>query len=104
MTTLRQRMLSDLQIRNYSPKTIEIYIHCVAKFAKHFDRSPDVLGPEHIRGYQHDLVQRKVSWAVFNQAVSALRFFYKTTLGKSWMVEYIPFPKQFVCFFFCLCC
>lgn len=34
------------------------------------------------------------SWSLFNQEVSALRFFYKVTLGKPWMIEYIPFPKQ----------
>ena len=41
MTPLRQRMLEDLQRRNYSPKTIRLYLRHVAKSAKHFHRSPD---------------------------------------------------------------
>jgi integrase/recombinase XerD len=95
MTELRRKMLEDLQLRNYSPNTIEVYIRCVANFAKHFGASPDRLGPEHIREYQLFLVQhKKVSWAVFNQTVCALRFFYHHTLHRNWMIEHIPYPRH----------
>src|SRR5215470_13767316 len=64
VSTLRQKMTEDLQIRNYSPHTIEAYIRCVANFAKHFGKSPDLLTPDHVRQYQLFLVQqRQVSWA-----------------------------------------
>jgi Phage integrase, N-terminal SAM-like domain len=73
MTELRRRLIEELQLRNYSPNTVEIYVRCVAKFAQHFKLAPDRLGPEHIREYQLYLVQReKVAWAVFNQTVCAL--------------------------------
>ncbi len=49
MTPLRQRMLEELQRRNYSSKTIRLYLRHVAEFAKHFHRSPDQLGAEDIR-------------------------------------------------------
>jgi site-specific recombinase XerD len=95
MTELRQRMIADLRIRNYSPRTVECYTRCVAAFARHFGKSPADLGREHIRAYQTHLVETKqASWAAFNQAVCALRFLYGTTLQRPGLVEDIPFPRQ----------
>src|SRR5215472_13549821 len=94
LTPLRQRMLEDMQIRNYSPHTIDGYLRYVAPFAKHFGTSPDHLGPEHIRTYQLHLLQQQVSESIFIQAGCALRILYKTTIHRSWMVDYIPNPKK----------
>jgi len=95
MSVLRQRMIEDLRIRNYSPRTIEVYVDRVAKFAQHFGQSPHRLGPNEIRAFQLHLVDTKhSSWAEFNQTVCALRFVYGVCLGKKWTIEHIPFPKQ----------
>jgi integrase/recombinase XerD len=94
MTPLRRRMLEDMQIRNYSPHTIDGYLRYVAQFAKHFHTSPDRLGAEHIRAYQVHLLQQEVSESIFIQTVCALRFLYEKTLHRPWMVEYIPYPKK----------
>lgn len=95
MTPLRQRMIDDLRIRNYSPRTVERYTHCVAAFARHFGKSPAELGAEHIRAFQTFLVETKhASWSVFNQTVCALRFLYGTTLRQPALIEHIPFPRQ----------
>ena len=95
MTPLRQRMIEDLKIRNYSPRTIKVYVNRVAKFAQYFGQSPDGLGPRHIREFQVFLVQTNpASWTKVNQTVCALRFFYRVCLGKPWMIEHIPFPRQ----------
>ena len=95
MTTLRQRMIEDLKIRNRSPRTINTYTACVAHFARHFGKSPELLGPEEIRQYQVYLVhERKVSWSYFNQVVSALRFLYRVTLAREWTISHIPYPRQ----------
>jgi site-specific recombinase XerD len=88
-------MIADMQIRNFSQRTIECYTHHVACFAKHFGRSPESLGAEQIRAYQVYLVQqKKASWSSFNQAVCALRFLYRVTLGRTEPVFQIPFAKQ----------
>jgi integrase/recombinase XerD len=94
MTPLRQRFLQDLQLRNYAPKTISVYVSAVARFARHFNCSPDGLGPEHVRQYQLHLLQQKASWSRFNQAVCALRFFYGTTLQRPDDVEMVPYGKK----------
>src|SRR4051794_30604689 len=95
MTPLRKRMVHDLQVRNYSPRTISSYVDQVAKFARYFGRSPEQLGPEEIRRYQVYLAtEKKASWSTFNQAVCALRFLYKVSLGRNWAVTQIPFGKR----------
>lgn len=94
MTPLRQRMIEDLRVRNYSPKTQKIYVAQVARFARHFGVSPEQLGPEEVRTYQLHLIEQGVSWSTFNQTVCALRFLYKITLGRSWAVKHLPFGKK----------
>jgi integrase/recombinase XerD len=95
MTPLRQRYLQDLQLRNYSPKTQEVYVECVSLFARHFGKSPERLGPEDIRTYQLYLAhEKKASWSRFNQTVCALRFLYRHTLHKDWIIQHIPFPRK----------
>lgn len=91
---LRTRLIEDLRIRNYWERTIDVYVRCVAGFAKYFGRSPEVLNEEHVREYQHYLVEtKKASWAVFNQTVCALRFLYGKTLKVDWPVTQIPHAK-----------
>ena len=95
MTALRRRMLSDLRTRNYAANTQKLYVHHVARFAGHFGRSPAKLGPREVRAYLDHLVEgEQVSWSYFNQAVCALRFLYRVTLGHRWMIEHLPFPRQ----------
>jgi site-specific recombinase XerD len=94
MSALRQRMVEDLELRNYAPGTIRAYVRCVAAFAQHFNTSPEELGPEHVRTYQLFLVrEQKTGWAVFNQTVCALKFLYETTLGREWMIAHIPYSR-----------
>ena len=94
MTPLRKRMLEDLQIRNYAPTTVAAYIRSVAEFAKHFDKSPDLLGSEQIREYQLYLIKEKgVSLSSYIQAVCGLRFLYSNTLHLSVSVDRIPLPR-----------
>ena len=95
MTELRRKMIEDLRIRNFAPATQREYVRYVARFAQHFGRPPDELGPEEIRAFQlHLLTEAKVSYGVLAQFVSALRFFYRVTLGRPWIIERIPYPKS----------
>ena len=95
MTLLRQRMVEDLQVRNYSRETGRVYVNAVAAFARHFGKSPELLGPEDIRAYQVHLVREKrATWSSLNITVCALRFLYGTTLGKDWAIDHIPYARK----------
>jgi hypothetical protein len=67
MTVLRQRLIDDLQLRGFSPRTQQAYVQAVARFARHFKTSPDQLGPEQVRQYLLFLVnERHVGWSTYN--------------------------------------
>jgi integrase/recombinase XerD len=96
MTSLRQRMIEDMQIRNLAVHTQETYVIQVSMFARHFSRSPELLGPEEIRTYQVYLTnERKLATSSILIAIAALRFLYKVTLKRNWVLdEIIPAPKK----------
>lgn len=95
MTPLRQRMIEDMNLRNLAPLTVRTYVERVAKFAQHFGKSPERLGPAEVRAYLVHLVHdRHVSWSYYNQALCALRFLYNVTLGDDRILKGIVCPKQ----------
>ena len=94
ISPLRRRMIEDMTIRNLSPATQQSYIYAVAKFSRHFGRSPDRLGLEDVRAYQLHLIAQQRSWSHINQTVCALRFFYGVTLGRSDAHEQIVAARE----------
>src|SRR5215468_5886076 len=88
MTPLRQRMTEDMQVRNLTLNTQMSYVQQVSLFARHFNKSPELLGPEDIRSYQVYLTnEKKLSTSSILLAVSALRFCYKVSLKRDWSLE-----------------
>jgi integrase/recombinase XerD len=95
VTRLRQKMLEELQRRNFSKGTIRYYLYVVADFAKHFGKPPDKLGPDQLRTYQAYLLNdRKLSVATVVCYVAALRFFFIRTLKRQEFREDLPYPKR----------
>jgi site-specific recombinase XerD len=88
-------MIEDMQIRNLSVHTQKCYVLQVSLFARHFSKSPELLGPEQIRAYQIYLTnERKLATNSILIAIAALRFLYKVTLKRNWVFEnIIPAPK-----------
>ncbi|MGA2264478.1 MAG: site-specific integrase, partial [Acidobacteriota bacterium] len=95
MTPLRQRMLEELQRRNYSQTTIESYILGVKEFADYFGKSPALLGAEDVRRYQLYLInEKKLAPQTVKVRVSALRFLYwKTLKRRDLYFDDLPMPK-----------
>jgi site-specific recombinase XerD len=89
-------MIEDMQIRNLTPNTQRAYVSQIVRFACHFRKSPDLLGPAEIRTYLIHLTQeRRLSASSIIVTVSALRFFYTVTLKRPWVVEDdIPAGRQ----------
>jgi integrase/recombinase XerD len=96
MTSLRQRMIEDMQVRNLSKCTQNSYVRQVSLFARHFKKSPELLGPEQIRAFQIYLMnEKKLAPISILVAISALRFLYGVTLKKDWSFkDILPVPKK----------
>src|SRR5947199_4767311 len=96
MIPLRQRMTEDMQVRNLALNTQMSYVQQVSLFARHFNKSPEALGPEEIRAYQVYLTnEKKLAPGSILIAVAALRFLYKVSLKKEWtFADVIPAPKK----------
>src|SRR6266516_949657 len=94
ISPLRQRMIDDMTMRNLSPSTQETYIRAVAQFSTFHRRSPNKLGVEHLREYHLHLVSRGLSANSICVKMSALRFFYRTTLRRPAIAGQIPMPRR----------
>jgi integrase/recombinase XerD len=96
MTSLRQRMTEDMQVRNLALNTQASYLRQVSLFSRYFNKSPEALGPEDIRAYQVYLTNEKeLSTSSILVAVSALRFLYNVSLKKKWNLDdVIPTAKK----------
>ena len=94
-TPITERMADDMLVRNFAERTIDSYTYHVDRFAKHFGKLPEDLGPEQIREFQLWMIKvNESSWSQFNQAVCALRFLYSVTVPRTWAVQMIPFGKR----------
>ncbi len=83
MTPLRQRMLDAMTVRGLAERTQECYTDAVARMARHYHRSPDLLSPTEVEAYLLHLVKdRKLSYSSVNHAASASRFLFETVLGR----------------------
>lgn len=94
MSPLRKRLTEELELRNYSPKTIQLYVNHVARLARHYGKSPDRLTHEEIRSYLVYLIEeRGQAVGSYRQALAALRFFYRWVLKRGDLVQDILAPR-----------
>ena len=96
MTPLRRRMAEDMQVRNLAPQTQRAYLIQVSLFARHFGKSPELLGPAEIRAWRLHLAQDKqLAASSILVAVAALRFLYQITLRRDWDLRLeVPAPRK----------
>jgi len=87
-------MMQDLQLRGYSDRTVEAYLHPVAQLARFYQASPDTLEEEQVRHYLvHLSTVQKVARSTHTIALCGIKFFYQQTLGRVWSVFDVARPK-----------
>ena len=94
MSPLRRRMIEDMTIRKFAPKTQHDYVQRVKNFAAFLGRSPDTASFEDVRRYQLHLAAGGASVPILNQTVATLRFFFRVTLKRYDIVEHTHFVRE----------
>jgi site-specific recombinase XerD len=94
MSPLRRRMIEDMTIRNFGPKTQHDYVRSVRNLTVFLGRSPDTASNEDVRRFQLHLASDGISAASMNSTVSGLRFFFRVTLGRSNIASHLPFVRH----------
>ena len=97
ISTLRQRLIEDMQLRKLSPKTQSAYIRAIKKLAAYLGHSPDTATREDLRQFQLYLVEQGTSRITINATVTALRFLFEVTLDRQDVVDKlktVPVPRK----------
>jgi site-specific recombinase XerD len=94
MGTIREKMVADLELKGYRPKTKKEYLRCAGNFVAHYMRPPSELGNKEIRAFLlHLLRVRNVGAPTLKMYVAAIKFLYTVTLGRPEEVADIPWPQ-----------
>ncbi|MGI9478642.1 MAG: tyrosine-type recombinase/integrase, partial [Hyphomicrobiaceae bacterium] len=96
-TDLRQRMLTDMTVRNFTDKTKHDYIRHVEALARFLGRSPDTVTGDDLRRFQANQVAQGAQPPKMNTQAAALRFFLTVTLGRADLAHQLArthYPKK----------
>ena len=95
MTELRERFTRDLQLRNFSERTVDAYVRAVKQLALHFNKSPDTITEEELKTYfLFNRNVRKWSRAASSISICGIKFFFIHTLAKEWTTFNLVRPPK----------
>jgi integrase len=95
MTSLRERMISAMQMRGFSPRTHASYLGAVRDLAKYTHRAPDTLGRGDLKGYfEHLVTERKLAPASVRLSYNGIRFLYLEVLDWPALDLAVSLPKR----------
>jgi integrase/recombinase XerD len=94
ISPLRRRMIEDMAIRKFAPKTQHDYVQRVKDFAAFLGRSPDTAKSEEVRAFRLHLMSSGAGTPKINVTVSALRFFFKVTLDRPDLTKHLAFMHE----------
>ncbi len=88
-------MIAEMQIRNYSPRTISSYISSLTRLSLHYHLSPDLLSLEQFKDYLSERIAAdKISNSTINQAIGAWRILQCDILRHEWTDFKVKRPRS----------
>ncbi len=90
-STTFETLVQEAKLRNFSSRTIEVYVHYNERFLRFCRKTPQEVTTADIRAYLLRLQERGKSSSTINLAHNALNFYYHDILKRSFSV---PFQKR----------
>jgi site-specific recombinase XerD len=88
-------MQQEMQIRNYSPRTINSYISAISKLTQYYKRSPDLIDLDEFKHYLNDrLITKQIGIDSINQHIGAWRIFQCDVLNREWINFKVKRPRK----------
>jgi integrase/recombinase XerD len=88
-------MICEMQVRNYSPRTINTYVSLLAGLGKYYNSSPDELSTQQFKDYLAFRVQtQKASVSTVNQLIGAWKLFQTDVLNREWESFMVKRPRK----------
>jgi len=82
-TPLRQKFIEYLTLNRKAERTVHCYVSFIHSLAKHYRRSPELLGTDEIQRWLYHLIaERKQAPSTINLAINAVRSFYGKLLQR----------------------
>ena len=95
MTELRRRMQEDLQLAGFALKSQKSYVDAVQRLSRYYKRSPDLLTEEEVRSFFLYLInERKSARSTVTIYLCGIKFFYETTLKRTWNIFDLVRPRR----------
>ena len=95
MTTLRQKMIEDMQLHGFAERTQKSYIQAVRQLAEYYNKPPDQINEEELRQYFLYLKNvKRVSRSTITLALCGIKFFYERTLQRQWATLALVRPQR----------
>jgi len=95
MSSIRQRMIEDMQLHGYAARTQTSYLGAVRGLAGHYHRAPETITQDELRSYFLYLVkERGVARSTLMIHLSGIRFFFEKTLKQEWHIFDLVRPKK----------
>lgn len=92
---MRERLIAELQNRNYSQRTIDTYVECLATLSKYYGKSPDLITSEEFKTYLNErIIKRGFSISYVNQTISAFKILQIDILLRKWEELSIKRPRR----------
>jgi len=93
--TLRERMLQEMRVRNYSERTVTSYLSAVSKLSRFYNTPPDKLSGEQVKSYAYHLIHiKQAAPTTINQLISAWKILQVDVLGNPWEEFRLKRPRR----------